>query len=53
MVSAVEQTVARFGGIDILVNNAGTLVIGPIDDIKLADFDRMLAVNVRAVFVAT
>jgi 3-oxoacyl-[acyl-carrier protein] reductase len=53
VVSAVEETVARLGGIDILVNNAGALVISPIEDIKLADFDRTFAVNVRAVFVAT
>jgi 3-oxoacyl-[acyl-carrier protein] reductase len=53
VVGAVEQTVARLGGIDILVNNAGVLLIGPMDDIKLADFDRTFAVNVRAVFVAT
>jgi 3-oxoacyl-[acyl-carrier protein] reductase len=27
--------------------------MGPLEDFKLADFDRTLAVNVRAVFVAT
>ena len=53
VVAAVEQTVEKLGGIDILVNNAGVLAIGAIDDFTLADFDRTLAVNVRAVFVAT
>jgi 3-oxoacyl-[acyl-carrier protein] reductase len=53
MVAAVERTVAELGGIDILVNNAGIAVIAPIDDYRLEDFDRTLAVNVRAVFVAT
>jgi 3-oxoacyl-[acyl-carrier protein] reductase len=53
VVAAVEQTVARLGGIDILVNSAGVLAMGPIEDIKLADFDWTLAVNIRAVFVAT
>jgi 3-oxoacyl-[acyl-carrier protein] reductase len=53
VVGAVEQTVDKLGGIDILVNNAGVLVVAPIDDITLTDFDRTLAVNVRAVFVAT
>ncbi len=53
LVSAVERTVKEFGGIDILVNNAGVLALGPIDDFTLADFDRTVAVNVRAVFVAT
>ncbi|BAY20254.1 short-chain dehydrogenase/reductase SDR (plasmid) [Anabaenopsis circularis NIES-21] len=53
VVAAVEETVNKLGGIDILVNNAGVLAIGPIDDFKLADFDRTFAINVRAVFVAT
>jgi 3-oxoacyl-[acyl-carrier protein] reductase len=49
---AVAQTMEAFGGLDILVNNAGILLRGPVDDFALADFDRMFAVNVRAVFVA-
>jgi 3-oxoacyl-[acyl-carrier protein] reductase len=51
--AAVDRTVKEFGGIDILVNNAGVFLMGPIDTFALADFDRTLAVNVRAVFVAT
>ena len=53
VVAAVERTVTELGGIDILVNNAGIAVIAPIDDFKLEDFDRILSINVRAVFVAT
>ena len=53
VVQSVEQTVAELGGIDILVINAGVLAVAPIDEFKLEDFDRTLAVNVRAVFVAT
>ncbi|HEY4415255.1 MAG TPA: 3-oxoacyl-ACP reductase family protein [Verrucomicrobiae bacterium] len=53
IVAAVERTVQEFGGVDILVNNAGVLTLGPIDTFALADFDRTLAVNVRAVFIAT
>ncbi len=53
VVAAVERAAAVFGGIDILVNNAGIGVIAPIDDYRLEDFDRTVAVNVRAVFVAT
>jgi 3-oxoacyl-[acyl-carrier protein] reductase len=49
---AVAQTVDRYGRLDILVNNAGILIGGIVDDYALADFDRMVAVNVRAVFVA-
>ncbi len=53
VVAAVERTVRELGGIDILVNSAGVLALGPIDDFKLAEFDRTIAINVRAVFVAT
>jgi 3-oxoacyl-[acyl-carrier protein] reductase len=49
---AVQATIERFGRLDILVNNAGILVPGGVKDITLADFDRQVAVNVRAVFVA-
>ena len=53
VVAAVEKTVSELGGIDILVNSAGIAVIAPLDDYRLEDLDRTLAVNVRAVFVAT
>ena len=49
----MERTVGEFGGIDILVNNAGIAVMAPIDDYPLEDFDRTVAVNLHAVFVAT
>ena len=49
---AIAQTVSELGRLDILVNNAGILIGGNVDQYDLADFDRMLAVNVRAVFVA-
>ena len=53
VVAAVERTVRELGGLDILVNNAGIAVMAPIEDYRLEDFDRMVAVNLRAVFVAT
>lgn len=50
---AIDTAATAFGRIDILVNNAGVLAMAPIDQFKLEDFDRTLAVNVRSVFVAT
>ena len=50
---AVARTVEQFGRLDILVNNAGILLRGVVDEFSLDDFDRMVAVNVKPVFVAT
>jgi 3-oxoacyl-[acyl-carrier protein] reductase len=51
--AAVTRTVEAFGGIDILVNNAGISVNALIEDVRFEDYERMLAVNVTGVFVAT
>ncbi len=51
--TAIEVAVVRFGRLDILVNNAGIVVTGLLDEYALADFDRMVAVNLRAIFVAS
>lgn len=49
---AVEQTVRELGRIDILVNNAGFLTYGPLDEVSVDELDRVLAVDVRSVFLA-
>jgi 3-oxoacyl-[acyl-carrier protein] reductase len=50
---SVDDAVAQLGGLDILVNNAGVAVLGDVEALSLEDFDRQLAINVRAVFVAS
>jgi 3-oxoacyl-[acyl-carrier protein] reductase len=50
--AAVDEAVERLGGLDILVNNAGIAQGAPIESFPLEDFDRMLAINVKAVFAA-
>lgn len=50
---AVAQTVERLGRLDVLVNNVGVGVLGPLESLSLADVDRVLAVNVRGVFLAS
>jgi len=49
---AVAKTVGEFGGLEVLVNNAGTSHMAPIEEFPMDEYDRLLAVNVRAVFVA-
>ncbi|WP_422746346.1 3-oxoacyl-ACP reductase family protein [Mycobacterium sp. WMMD1722] len=50
--SAVDETVTRLGGLDILVNNAGVAYLAAAEQFPLDQFDRLVAVNVRGVFVA-
>ena len=41
----------ELGGVDVLVNNAGTDVTAPFDELSVADWDRVMAVNLRGPFV--
>jgi 3-oxoacyl-[acyl-carrier protein] reductase len=50
--TAVTRTAETYGRLDILVNNAGTLVLKPLGEVTVDDFDHMVAVNVRAFFIA-
>ena len=49
---AVAATVEKFGRLDILVANAGIVHAAEFLDIDEADFDRVLAVNLKGVFLA-
>jgi glucose 1-dehydrogenase len=49
---AVAATVEKFGRLDILVANAGIVHAAEFLDLDEADFDRVLAVNLKGVFLA-
>jgi NAD(P)-dependent dehydrogenase (short-subunit alcohol dehydrogenase family) len=48
---AVEEVINRYGKLDILINNAGTDVTLPIEELTIADIDRVLDVNLRGPFI--
>jgi len=51
--AAVATAAETFAGLDILVNSAGALAVAPIDKFPFADFERMIAVSINGMFVAT
>jgi NAD(P)-dependent dehydrogenase (short-subunit alcohol dehydrogenase family) len=51
--SLFRRTVERFGRLDILVNNAGAFDGGPIDELSIEAWDKVIAVNLRAPFLCT
>ncbi len=49
----VEQAVTAYGSVDILVNNAGVYPSIPVMQMTLSDFEKVLAVNLKGVFLCT
>jgi len=47
----VKEIINQFERIDVLVNNAGTDVTLPIEELTIADIDRVLDVNLRGPFL--
>jgi NAD(P)-dependent dehydrogenase (short-subunit alcohol dehydrogenase family) len=50
---AVSRTVERFGRLDVLVNNAGVGAQGRIEDTTVKDWDHVMDINAKGVFLGT
>lgn len=48
-----KDAIAKFGRIDVLVNNAGFGVTGSVTEVTIEDWDRLMATNVRGVFLCS
>ena len=51
--SAVEAAVSRYGRLDVLVNNAGITIRKNVEDTTEEDWDRIMAINAKGVFLGT
>src|SRR5215469_8405708 len=47
----IEQAAAKWGRLDALVNNAATTARGSLDNTDAEEFDRVIAINLRAPFL--
>jgi NADP-dependent 3-hydroxy acid dehydrogenase YdfG len=50
MATAVRK---RFGAVDVLINNAGKFAGAPFTELSVADFDHLIAANLRSVFLVS
>ncbi|WP_278354095.1 MULTISPECIES: SDR family NAD(P)-dependent oxidoreductase [Bacteroidota] len=51
--NAVNEIVSSFGSLDVAVNNAGVVGIGSIEELDEKEWDRVLSVNAKGVFICT
>ena len=51
--TAVDTAVRKYGGLHILVNNAGILIRKGVDDTTEEEWDRIMDINVKGVFLGT
>jgi 2-deoxy-D-gluconate 3-dehydrogenase len=53
VIRMVDETVKTYGSVDILVNNAGVYPEIPLRQMSLLDFEKVIAINLKGVFLCT
>lgn len=51
--NAVKTAISSYGGLNVLVNNAGILIRKSIEDTTVEDWDRIMSINAKGVFLGT
>jgi NAD(P)-dependent dehydrogenase (short-subunit alcohol dehydrogenase family) len=51
--NSIEQTVNEFGGLHIVVNCAGIVQVKQLHELDVADWDRLMDINVKSIFLST
>ena len=49
----IDAAAARYGRLDIIVNNAGIVAVQTVEESSVDDWDQVMAVNVRSIFLTT
>lgn len=50
--ASIEKTIEKYGKLDILVNNAGVVDVKMLHDYTVEDYDRVMDVNVKSIFLS-
>lgn len=51
VLSLIQKTLHKFGRIDVLVNNAAVILPKYLEEIHVEDFDRLISINLKSVFL--
>jgi NAD(P)-dependent dehydrogenase (short-subunit alcohol dehydrogenase family) len=51
--ASIDQTVSKLGGLSIIVNCAGIVQVKLLDELDEADWDRLMAINVKSIYLST
>src|SRR4051812_21714828 len=51
--TSIEQIVREFGGLSIIVNCAGIVHVKLLDELDESDWDRLMAINVKSIYLST